>query len=69
MLSPLLQELPLPAGWYCSMDPTYHRVYYYNLTTSERSWERPLPGLPAGWAEAKDPTSGVVYFYNSTTGV
>ena len=61
-------ELPLPPGWFGSMDPTYHRVYYYNPSTGERSWERPLPGLPSGWAEAKDPASGVTYYYNAGTG-
>lgn len=66
--TPPAAEPPLPPGWFGSMDPTYHRVYFYNPTTGERTWERPLPGLPLGWAEAKDPTSGVTYYYNAGTG-
>ena len=62
------EEPPLPPGWFCSLDPTYHRVYFYNPASGERTWERPAPGMPAGWAEAKDPASGITYYYNAATG-
>ena len=61
-------EGPLPPGWFTAMDTTYHRPYFYNPSTGERTWERPAPPLPPGWAEAKDPVSGVTYFYNASTG-
>ena len=61
-------EGPLPPGWFSTIDTTYHRPYFYNPTTGERTWERPAPPLPSGWAEAKDPASGVTYYFNASTG-
>ena len=39
-------EFPLPAVWSEVEDPTSGQVYYYNATTGETSWERPIPAQP-----------------------
>jgi hypothetical protein len=31
----------LPKGWSQAVDPTYNHVYYFNVSTGERTWERP----------------------------
>lgn len=63
----------LPAGWAAALDTRYHTTYFYNTSTGERTWQRPVtqatPALPAGWAEGTDPRSGTAYYYNAGTGV
>ncbi len=68
-------------GWEEVADPSSGRVYYYNASTGETSWDRPAGGVAASsttspqqettgsgeWLEVTDPTSGRVYYYNPTT--
>ena len=37
----------LPPGWVEATDPSSGKVYFYNASTSETRWERPLPIEPA----------------------
>ncbi|KAG2439337.1 hypothetical protein HXX76_004696 [Chlamydomonas incerta] len=66
--TPTLAEEPLLPGWYESMDPRYMRAYFYNPTTGERIWLRPIKSLPRGWAFGTCPATGVTYYYNPRTG-
>ena len=61
---------PLPPGWFEAVDSTYLHTYYFNPSTGERLWERPVPkpALPPGWLEARDPGTGVPYYCNASTG-
>ncbi|GIL47036.1 hypothetical protein Vafri_3871 [Volvox africanus] len=65
---PSLQDEPLLPGWYETVDPRHGRPYYYNPTTGERVWLRPIKSLPRGWTWAVDPSTGVTYFYCPATG-
>ena len=58
------------AGWFEAVDSTYLHTYYFNPSTGERLWERPVPkpALPPGWLEARDPGTGVPYYCNASTG-
>lgn len=38
---------PLPEGWSEAVDPTYNHPYWYNVSTGERTWERPKPAAKA----------------------
>ena len=38
---PSVAEEPLPAGWSQTVDETYGRAYFYNVSTGESTWERP----------------------------
>ncbi len=31
----------LPQGWASALDPTYNHVYYFNVSTGQRTWEKP----------------------------
>ena len=64
----------LPPGWEAAKDASSDKIYYYNRTTGERSWEQPggtekasENNLPAGWSSAKDPTTGKKYYYHAAT--
>ena len=60
---------PLPAGWWCAIDGTSGKPYYYNRK-GERTWEKnrcggqgkllfpPPPFVPSGWWVAIDPNTG-----------
>ncbi|KAG2453478.1 hypothetical protein HYH02_001699 [Chlamydomonas schloesseri] len=65
--TPSLAEEPLLPGWYEAMDPRYMRSYFYNPTTGERIWLRPIKSLPRGWAFGTCPATGVTYYYNPRT--
>jgi len=56
----------LPDGWEAACDSTTQKTYYYNRTTGERTWEKPL-FLPEGWSSAQDEATGKTYYYNTTT--
>ena len=67
---------PLPDGWVENFEPTSGLNYYFNLTTQESVWERPLPDsaaatvpdkalpLPDGWVARFDETYGLEYFFD-----
>ncbi|KXZ52794.1 hypothetical protein GPECTOR_8g181 [Gonium pectorale] len=66
--APSLQDEPLLPGWYEAIDPRHGRPYYYNPTTGERIWLKPIKSVPRGWGFARDPATGVTYYYNPVTG-
>ena len=73
----------LPPGWNAVTDPTSGRVYFYNASTNQTTWERPgaaqpQPPAPVPAAPAAQPPlprgwteaktpEGKVYFYNTET--
>jgi hypothetical protein len=44
-------EAPLPLDWVETMDPSMGRMYYYNTTTEETTWERPTVAEPPSTCE------------------
>lgn len=64
--------------WDSATDPTSGKVYYFNQSTNERSWEKPesVPkpakqnnaeeNLPDGWKSATDQSSGKLYYYHTS---
>lgn len=36
-----IKDDTLPEGWSSAIDPTYSHVYYFNVSTGQRTWEKP----------------------------
>jgi WW domain/Ankyrin repeats (3 copies) len=63
--------------WIETTDPSSGKSYYYNPTTNETSWVKPMPesrsdsGVSADeedeWEEIQDPSTGKPYYFNATT--
>ena len=37
----VIHDSSLPEGWSSAVDPTYNHVYYFNVSTGQRTWEKP----------------------------
>lgn len=71
-----LLDPSLPDGWGSAKDAASGKLYYFNRSTGERSWEKPQlelsvstpdedAALPDGWTATKDATSGKTYYYHT----
>ena len=70
------QDPTLPQGWEVAKDPFTGKPYYFNRTTGEQCWEKPIASnnkddnvpLPDGWETVTDKSTGKVYYCNRSTG-
>jgi hypothetical protein len=68
-------EGELPVGWQQVTDPQTSRTYYWNISTNETTWTRPIAPmaqpkgrtLPNGWVELLHPATNQKY-YKHTSG-
>jgi GH18 family chitinase len=64
-------------GWTKHWDDTHQAEFYYNSTSGETSWERPVnfvtprPGqestLSVGWSKFWDDVNQMEYYYNAVS--
>ncbi len=47
----VIRDDSLPEGWSSALDPTYNHVYYFNVSTGQRTWEKPTAAPKASKAE------------------
>ena len=47
----VIKDDSLPGGWSSAVDPTYNHVYYFNVSTGQRTWEKPAAVPKASKAE------------------
>lgn len=56
----------LCAGWDSATDKATGKMYYFNLSTGQRSWDpQPAHTLPDGWKATND-GSGKTYYYHTS---
>ena len=56
------------AAWTQATGKESGKLYYFNRTTDERTWDVPAAVAPENWAEAQDPDSGYAFYFNAVTG-
>ncbi|XP_024031122.1 uncharacterized protein LOC21410519 isoform X1 [Morus notabilis] len=76
-LARVMEKTNLPLGWVEAKDPASGVSYYYNETTGNSQWKRPvetssivqppIQPLPEDWIMALDETTGHKYYYNTKT--
>ena len=47
----MIKDDSLPEGWSSALDPTYNHVYYFNVSTGQRTWEKPAAAPKTSKAE------------------
>ena len=57
----IIKDASLPEGWSSAVDPTYNHVYYFNVSTGQRIWEKPAAAPKSAPAE---PPAQVRLFVN-----
>lgn len=50
----------LPEGWSSAVDPAYNHLYYFNVSTGQRTWEKPVAAPMAAPAQAPARVSPVL---------
>jgi hypothetical protein len=63
------------AGWESALDPASGKIFYFQRSTNERTWDKPSLStseqtqqqlLPDGWKSALDAGSGKTYYYHTS---
>ena len=47
----MIRDDSLPEGWSSAVDPAYNHVYYFNVSTGQRTWEKPAAAPKAAPAQ------------------
>ncbi|GMH49405.1 hypothetical protein TL16_g00508 [Triparma laevis f. inornata] len=63
------KPLAAPAAWEARWDAGTQKFYYFNATTDESEWDRPVDYVPRkeDFEERADPSSGRPYWFDKTT--